>query len=895
MPDTTSAGPTTKEGASLTRDSALRMRDTEPPRLGARVRGALRVTRSIEPFALLLLLAYDLSLLLSGALPLELAQAAPPALLVAALALAFNELRREEHDFEISLRVLRAMALALCAPLLASAQGVLPPAWVWALGLALIYPCGLPAPLAAALAIALALLTEAGTVYAGGRWQAGDALVRCALLEAVAAVSYALGRTLGENERAQRSKRLRQARNDIIGVNSNAILVFTDRRYRLVQINHAVQRALGYSPQQLRRLWSLELLHPEDRSAFLARRTILLKHPGDSEVSRLRLRHADGHWAVFDVRITNLLKHPAVHGFFASAVDCSLQVRAEESLQGERQVLRAVIDHLRLSIYTKDREARYVMSNPTNVARLGYRDEREILGYRVAELDPDGRLPAFDRDDSDVLTGNSVLIDHEVRVAGAEGARWYQLTKLPLTNPASGVVGLLGMVRDITESRAAQNVLLHHATHDPLTGLHNRRFVSEHLATLMEKAADGKELVALLFCDLDLFKAVNDRYGHEIGDRFLTALGERLEPFGEAEGRALARFGGDEFVLLAPLEGPQAALALAQALLDTIAAPIQLGELILQANVSIGVATLNADHRTPEDLIRDADAAMYLAKSQGRNRIVVFDDIMRRRNTRNVGLTQALRGALDRSELYLIYQPKVDLRSGLVAGFEALLRWESEEYGPVPPTEFIPLAEESGLIVRLGMWALEQACLQLRRWQSQYPDLDHLTIAVNVSMRQLTHPSFLDDVVRVIETSEIYPTALELELTESAAMLNIDESVVLLGQLRDRGLRLALDDFGTGYSSLAHLRRLPVQVLKIDRMFVRGLESENDDSRIVKMVIGLADALHLQCVAEGIENRANASEIARLGCDLGQGYYFSRALPALEAGALLELNPAFVV
>jgi EAL domain-containing protein (putative c-di-GMP-specific phosphodiesterase class I) len=346
---------------------------------------------------------------------------------------------------------------------------------------------------------------------------------------------------------------------------------------------------------------------------------------------------------------------------------------------------------------------------------------------------------------------------------------------------------------------------------------------------------------------------------------------------------------------MAPLVPDQAARELAESLLSTIAAPIKLDELSLQADVSIGVVELDELHRRPEDLIRDADTAMYLAKSQGRNRIAVFDDALRRRTSRDSGLAQALRGALDRSELHLLYQPKVDLRTGLVAGFEALLRWESEQFGPVSPNEFIPLAEESGLIVPLGLWALRQACLQLRTWQETYPRLDHLTIAVNVSMRQLAHQSFLDDVVGIIEDSQIYPTALELELTESASMQDPDLAVALLGRLKDRGLRLALDDFGTGYSSLAHLRRLPVDVLKIDRAFVRGLESASDDSEIVRLVIALARALRIQCVAEGIETQANASEIKRLGCDLGQGHYFSKAIPVNEAGALLELNPAHFV
>ncbi|MGA2552458.1 MAG: EAL domain-containing protein [Burkholderiaceae bacterium] len=815
--------------------------------------------------------------------------------LLGALASALWEHRAGSRSVPGSVRVLRAAALAACAPLFGLAESPFQWGWFWLLGMAAVYPCGLSRNQSIALILALALYEPVIAIGRSSSITGAEMLIQLAALVSIGALSHAWGRALDASARAQHKVKTGEQRAQVVAAYSDVIMVFTDRCYRLAHVSQAVERTIGYSAAELRATWNLELVHPDERNRFLQERRHLLGHPGNSMVSRFRIRHANGHWVWLEVRITNLLEHPAVRGFFASATDASARVQAEQQLRSERTLLKTVVDYLPLSVYTKNRDGRYLMSNRANVERLGRGTELDVIGRRGVDLDGSFESQLFDDIDARVLETGEPVVEQELQTVRPDGnIRWYQTTKLPLLDSTGIVTGLVGIARDITENKTLQGVLLHQARHDPLTGLANRRYFTEQLAARLEEPHHGQAIV-LIFCDLDLFKAINDRYGHEIGDEFLKVLGSRLSRFGREGGRILARFGGDEFVLLAALPAVEMALPLARRVLETVREPIVLGELVLQAAASVGVASLRPDHRRPEDLIRDADTAMYQAKAQGRNRVAFFDGVLRERAIRQSGLVQALRGALERRELTLIYQPKISLHNGRVSGFEALMRWDSPEYGSVPPHEFIPLAEESGLIVPFGTWALSRACEQLRRWQADHPRREHLNIAVNVSMRQLREERFVAEVVEILKRSRIYPTALELELTESAAMQNPDQSVELLRQLKNRGIRVALDDFGTGYSSLAYLQRLPVDVLKIDRAFVSGLASTSDDAAIVRLVIALARTLRIESVAEGIESQANAAEIKRLGCEFGQGFYFSHALNAREAAGLLDENPEYLV
>ena len=462
-----------------------------------------------------------------------------------------------------------------------------------------------------------------------------------------------------------------------------------------------------------------------------------------------------------------------------------------------------------------------------------------------------------------------------------------------LDNPA--VRGIYASATDVTGRVVAEDKLRYQASHDPLTALYNRGYFTEQLAQAMGQARVKGAPLSLFFCDLDFFKGINDQYGHEAGDRFLRVMAERLAEHAKGAGRVLSRFGGDEFVLLAPVGEPVQVQALAESLRTTLSMPVRMNNLVLQIEASIGVASLSPEHDGPEKLIRDADAAMYQAKERGRNRIALFDEELRLAALRRADLARMMRGGLQRREFSLVYQPKVALATGQLMGFEVLIRWHSPGFGVIDPAEFIPIAEDSGMIVPIGLWALSEACSQLALWQSRYARARALVLAVNVSMRQLLHESFVAEALRIIDEAGSAPGTIELEITETAAMVNPDQTIAMLTSLKNSGLRLAIDDFGTGYSSLAWLRRLPVDAIKIDQAFVVNMRDHEDDLEIVKLMIALSQTLGLASVGEGVETREDAQALLALGCQLGQGFYFHQPLAAGEAEQLIKTDPHYLI
>ncbi|MGV3654008.1 MAG: putative bifunctional diguanylate cyclase/phosphodiesterase, partial [Noviherbaspirillum sp.] len=348
----------------------------------------------------------------------------------------------------------------------------------------------------------------------------------------------------------------------------------------------------------------------------------------------------------------------------------------------------------------------------------------------------------------------------------------------------------------------------------------------------------------------------------------------------------VARFGGDEFVVLADATVAEAE-AKANAMLHALSQPLAVGDTLVKLQASIGIAQLSAAHRAPLDLVRDADAAMFQAKERGRNRVALFDASLQRRTTRRAQMDGALRFALERNELSLVYQAKVGLKDGALKGFEQLMRWNSPQYGDISPEDFIPIAESSGLVVPIGLWALEQACRQLCAWRERYEAARGLSIAVNVSMRQLLQPSFRADVAAILKRTGIDPAGIQLELTETSAMANPQQSMETLSHLKELGLRVALDDFGTGHSSLAYLQKLPIDVIKIDKAFIPGLSTNLGDRAIVRLILTLAATLGLDSVAEGVESAAQVEALIELGCDQGQGFLFSAPLPPEQAERLI--------
>jgi diguanylate cyclase (GGDEF)-like protein len=430
--------------------------------------------------------------------------------------------------------------------------------------------------------------------------------------------------------------------------------------------------------------------------------------------------------------------------------------------------------------------------------------------------------------------------------------------------------------------------MAHQALHDALTGLPNRVLVAERLEEALARSARTGCEVAVLFVDLDRFKLINDSRGHAAGDELLVTVAERLRRIVRADD-VVARFGGDEFVVVC--EDRSAAFeasVLAERILDALREPVLVDGQEVFLSASVGIATSDgAGGGTPSSLLRDADAAMYRAKEKGRDRAEFFDAAMRTEATESLEIQSALHRAIERDELLLHYQPVVDLATGAVAGVEALIRWAHPTLGLVSPAQFIPLAEETGLIAPIGAWVIGEATAQLARWRTQ-PWGRSLTVSVNLSARQLRQPELIPDLMASLLASGVDAEAVCLELTESTFMEDGPSHRETLAGIRSLGLGLAIDDFGTGYSSLTDLKRFPVSVLKIDQAFVRGLGEDAADTAIVASVIDLAHALGLVVVAEGVETPDQVAHLRRLGCDLAQGYFFARPQPAAELEALLS-------
>ena len=485
------------------------------------------------------------------------------------------------------------------------------------------------------------------------------------------------------------------------------------------------------------------------------------------------------------------------------------------------------------------------------MARLGERQDGTAGQYEVTSLRPDGNTARL------------------------------LVSAAPQFEPDGAYAGSLCMVSDLSGLRRAEAELAYQALHDSLTGLPNRALLFDRIEQALTNSADGTSTVAILFCDLDGFKDVNDSFGHHVGDQLLCVVGDRLVA-AVRPGDTVARIGGDEFIVLAAdIVDETAALALAARLMASVAAPIHAAGTEAVITCSIGVALAPAEDAAT--LLRHADAAMYRAKEAGRNRTELFDKELRDVATDRLGLLADLHHAVARGQLRLHYQPVLTLDGERIAGVEALVRWQHPERGLVPPDTFIRVAEDRGLIVDIGTWVLREACRQAALWADAGLNSESRYIAVNISARQLAPDAGLvESVAEILRDSGLDPSSLVLEITESALMGDAEAALRILTQLKALGVRLAIDDFGTGYSSLVYLKRFPVDLLKIDMGFIQGLGRDPEDSAIVACVIGLARAVGIDAVAEGVETVEQLAALQELGCAFGQGYLWSRPVPPAE-------------
>jgi diguanylate cyclase (GGDEF)-like protein/PAS domain S-box-containing protein len=458
------------------------------------------------------------------------------------------------------------------------------------------------------------------------------------------------------------------------------------------------------------------------------------------------------------------------------------------------------------------------------------------------------------------------------------------------------VRGIVLNSRDVSERRGLEDQLKHQAFHDPLTHLPNRALFMDRLGHALARRGRRGTSVAVLFLDLDNFKVVNDSLGHQAGDRLLITIAERLQLALRPED-TVARVGGDEMaILLEEIDGAVEAIEVADRIQQRLATPVRLEGREVFVTASIGVALSTLEHDRPEHLLRDADVALYRAKAEGKARHAVFDASMDAQAMERLELETDLRHAVERGELCVHYQPIVDLGTGRVCEVEALMRWLHPVRGMMPPLQFIPLAEETGLIIPIGRWILAEACRQTRRWQVEHPTAPPLTLSVNLSARQLQHPALIEEIAEVLAETGLDPATLRLEITESVVMEDAESTSATLLKLKQLGIELAIDDFGTGYSSLSYLNRFPVDAVKIDRSFVTEIGTSSRDSTIIRAIVALAKSLQLSVTAEGIESEEQLRQLRELGCNRGQGYLLAKprppeAIPELLA-ARFEGRPA---
>ncbi|MEA2595548.1 MAG: hypothetical protein QOF01_2017 [Thermomicrobiales bacterium] len=552
--------------------------------------------------------------------------------------------------------------------------------------------------------------------------------------------------------------------------------------------------------------------------------------------------------------------------------------------QGETR-FQALVQHGAdlLTVVAPEGAVRY--QSPSSSRVLGHAAEA-LVGRPFAELThPD------DADTARWLVAEAgrragTAVAGELRFRHADGA-WRTIEALASLLPAeAGLDGVLVTSRDVTERKALEEQLRHQAFHDPLTGLPNRALFRDRLEHGLARAARTAAPLTVLFLDLDGFKVVNDSLGHDAGDELLVTVARRLRDC-IRPGDTIARIGGDEFTILLEDADIGAAIEVVERIAGRLRAPIDLDGHPVVVGTTIGVASKGSPEDRAEDLLRNADVAMYAAKQNGKGRHAVYDASMRAKAWERMELEAELRRAITDGEFRVHYQPIVDLATGRLAEVEALVRWAHPKRGLIAPGEFLPLAEETGLILPIGWWVLGEACRQVRAWQLAVPSAQSLAVGVNLSPRMFHHPRLAEEVARILAETGLDPACLKLEITEGVMMQDAADAVETLRRLKELGVQLAMDDFGTGYSSLAYLQHFPLDVLKIDRSFVSRLGIEGDGFAFVRTIIGLAKTLDLAVVGEGVETDEQREHLQALGSDQGQGYLFARPLPAAEMFGLL--------
>ena len=655
-----------------------------------------------------------------------------------------------------------------------------------------------------------------------------------------------------------------------------------------LEVNDGFERMTGWRRDEVLGKTSLELgiwANAEDRKRMIEQ----LQRHGFCEGLQFRFRRKDQ---------SELIGLMSVHAIAVDGVDCLMsitrditeRIRAEESLRQKERYQRALLDNFPFAVWLKDTQSRFLSVNLGFVHTFGAKNADELIGKSDFDIAPHDMAEGYRADDREVMESRRrKSVEEEILTGGTR--TWFETCKTPVIGDNGEILGTVGFARDITDRKATEEEIRRLAFYDALTSLPNRRLLQDRLRQALASSGRSGKQVAVLFIDLDNFKMLNDTLGHHIGDLLLRQVAGRLGGC-VREGDTVARLGGDEFVIILEdlnsnvLEAATQAESVGEKIIAALAPSYNLEGHQCRSTPSIGIALRDTQDVTLDDLMKRADVAMYQAKDAGRNTLRFFDPAMQATISARASLEGDLRVGLTMAQMILYYQPQVDAE-GTVTGAEALVRWHHPQRGLTPPGDFIPLAEETGLILPLGNWVLATACQQLAAWSRQ-PALAHLTLAVNVSARQFRQVDFVDQVKATLDISGANPAGLKLELTESLLLDDVEDIIVKMNALKTLGVSFSLDDFGTGYSSLSYLKRLPLDQLKIDQSFVRDVLTDSNDAAIARTIVALAQSLGLAVIAEGVETEEQRIFLASSGCFSCQGYLFGRPMPISDFDRLLN-------
>lgn len=672
-------------------------------------------------------------------------------------------------------------------------------------------------------------------------------------------------------------------------------ILHTSLKGRILRYNHRFAEIVGYTPEELAGKDFQEITPVEDRGAGSAALEKLLATTQPLSFEK-RYRRKDGSltWVMLTISVQRERGGRPLH-FLTLVQDINDRKIAEQKLDAALRALRMSEERYRTAFQmcldaialNRLSDGLYVDCNRAFLEISGYTRE-QVIGKTSKQLNI--WADAKDRERLvETLERNQVCRDLEAQFRNEKGRLFWGLMSASVLE-LNGETCILSMTRDTSRARAADEEIRNLAFYDPLTGLPNRRLLLEKLDELLQSNGPQSSKRALLFVDLDNFKTLNDTLGHQVGDLLLQEVARRLEGC-VRPGDLAARLGGDEFVVVLGnlSELPEAAAAqtrgVAERILSVVCQPYTLGDRESTSSASIGITLFNSSQESTATLLQQADIAMYQAKAAGRNTIRFFAPALQAAVHARAVLESELRQGIRQRQFVLFYQPQI--ANGRLIGAEALLRWMHPQRGILPPSEFIALAEETDLIVPLGTLAMEEACRQLAAWE-KLEVLASISIAVNVSARQFRQPDFVQTVLTVLQDTGADPRRLKLEITESMLLDSIEQTIAIMEELKREGIRFSLDDFGTGYSSLAYLKRLPLDQLKIDRVFVRDMLSDPTCTAIARTIISLSDLMGLSLVAEGVETEEQRSQLDAFGCHAFQGYLFSPPVPADQFAALSE-------